>query len=109
MVPRLFFTNGVHLIIIILLQFLALNAEKTTHELINYERSSKISLKGSLGIGILKEASVSISASESIELKSNFGNVNKNEVAVDALSNALQVQARNFNSYQNLFQLLSRC
>ena len=65
---------------------------KTTAEhLINYVKSSKISLNGSLGAGILKEVSGKISAKKSVELKSEFGNVNMNEVAVNALSDALQV------------------
>ena len=68
----------------------------TTEQLINYVKSSKISVKGSLGAGILKEASGKFSAKKFIELKSKFGNVKMNEVAVNALSDALQVTNTRF-------------
>lgn len=66
--------------------------EPETHELVEYVRSSKVSLKGKLGIGIMKEiASVSASGKESLELKSDFGLVNKNEVPIESLCSALEV------------------
>ena len=68
-----------------------LQVEATTHELVNHVRKSKISVKGSLGVGIQKEISVNLSAMESIALESNLGKVNKNEVAPNALAKALQV------------------
>ena len=68
-----------------------LQVEATTHELVNHVRKSKISVKGSLGVGIQKEISVNLSAMESIALESNLGKVNKNEVTPNALAKALQV------------------
>ena len=72
-----------------------LDLQRDTRELVQYVRASKISVKGKLGLGILKEVSINVSAGDSLELISNLGQVDKNEVTLDSICNALQVSGIN--------------
>ena len=67
------------------------NVQTQSQELVQYVRTSKLSVKGKLGIEVLKEASVTLSGKDTFELVSNIGQVDRNEVAIDDLCNALQV------------------
>ena len=58
---------------------------------VDYVNTSKLSVRGRLGLGILKEASANVSANESLELKIVFGKVMKNETELETFAEALKV------------------
>ena len=59
--------------------------------LVEYRRSVEIDVKGGLGTGIGKELSLNMGADTFLELKTDIGKVNKNEITQRAISHALEV------------------
>ena len=69
-----------------------------SHELCDYVRTSTISIKSKIGVGIMKELSVSVAGKESLDVKSDFGKIYKNEVPIESLCASLQVSYVGFTS-----------
>ena len=68
-----------------------LKVESDSTEFLEYNRSSNLSVTGGLGLNIVKDFSLRADTSKFIELKSDLGKLNKNEVNLDSLCNALKV------------------